>query len=179
MSRRGTLRSTGTVMAALILGYGISGLVWANSPECARLDETAAAKTLGVQKTRANPSNGKHSKQSPDNMDVMACGYAEDTPDPAARVLQYSIYTPIPKDLASVFSAMASSHAPGGAQTFSPGIGNGSTGWVRMSANGETFDGSVVFQVGATFVNVKVSQMPSLDAAKSALLNASKLLSKP
>ena len=90
----------------------------------------------------------------------------------------YFVYTPIPKDLASVFSSLAAPNIPGKPQSFSPGIGTGSTGWVRLSANGQTYDGSIVFHGATSIVVLKVAGMPSADAAKAALLAAGNILAK-
>jgi hypothetical protein len=115
---------------------------------------------------------------SPDNMDFFACTYAEISPDPLARTMSYGVYTPIPKDLASVFASVSHPNIPGNPQSFSPGIGTGSTGWVRLSANGETYDGSIVFQTGTNIVVVKVGGMPKADVAKNALIKAGNILAK-
>jgi hypothetical protein len=130
-----------------------------------------------VPKAKSNPSDGHH-KQPPDNMDVFACGYVEISADPMARTMLYFVYTPIPKDLASVFSSLSAPNIPGKPQSFAPGIGTGSTGWVRASANGETYDGSIVFRGATNIVVLKVSGMPSGDAAKSALVKAGIILAK-
>jgi hypothetical protein len=89
------------------------------------------------------------------------------------------VYTPLPKNLASEFSSLSHPNVSGQPQPFSPGVGSESTGWVRASANGETFDGSIVFRMPSYIVDVKVSGMASLDAAKKALINAGKSLAKP
>ena len=89
----------------------------------------------------------------------------------------YFMYTPIPQGLASVFSSLAAPNIPGKPQSFSPGIGTGSTGWVRLSANGQTYDGSIVF-VATNIVVLKVAGIPSADAAKSALVKAGNILAK-
>jgi hypothetical protein len=77
-----------------------------------------------------------------------------------------------------VFSSLSAPNIPGKPQSFAPGIGTGSTGWVRASANGETYDGSIVFRGATNIVVLKVSGMPSGDAAKSALVKAGIILAK-
>jgi hypothetical protein len=77
------------------------------------------------------------------------------------------------------FASLSHPNVPGQPQAFSPGVGSESTGWVRASANGETFDGSIVFRMPSYIVDVKVGGMPNLDAAKRALVNAGKALAKP
>jgi len=172
------LRSTATAIAfSLFLAVGSSRPAWAAAPDCATINAASAASVLGVPKAKSNPSEGHH-KQSPDNMDVFACGYVEISFDPMARTLSYVVYTPIPNDLASVFSSLSAPNIPGKPQSFSPGIGSGSTGWVRASANGQTFDGSIAFRTATNIVVVKVGGMTSSDAAKSALVKAGNILVK-
>jgi hypothetical protein len=114
-----------------------------DSSDC-KLGVAAAATALGVPATRANPYQG-HTKMPPDNMDVLTCGYAEASVDPRARVLGYTVYTPLAQDLAKVFSSVAHSSISGNPQPFPPGVGSESTGWVRASSVAGTFDGSIVF----------------------------------
>jgi hypothetical protein len=165
------------IVLATLLGVVPSTLLRAESIDCGTLDAVAAAGVLGVPKAKSNPSQGHHT-ESPDNMDVFACGYVEISPDPMARTLLYFVYTPIPKDLASVYSSVSNPNIPGKPLKFSPGVGSQSTGWVRSSANGEAFDGSIVFLGATQIVSVKVGGMPSADAAKAALISAGKLLAK-
>jgi hypothetical protein len=142
------------------------------------MDAAAAASVLSVPTARANPSQG-HTKQPPDNMDVLSCGYVEVSANPLAKTLSFTVYTPLPKNLPSIFSSLSHPNIPGQPQAFSPGVGSESTGWVRASANGETFDGSIVFRMPSYIMTVKVGGAPSLDAAKSALVKAGNVLAKP
>ena len=112
--------------AAMLLALTTAGIARAAVPDCTKIDASAAATVLGVPKTRNN-SSGRHNKQPPDNMDVLGCAYAEVSPDPLARTLVYFIYTPIPKDLESVFSTLKNGNVPGAVEKFSPGVGSGST----------------------------------------------------
>ena len=57
--------------------------------------------------------------------------------------------------------------------------GAGSTGWARPSANGQTFDGSIVVRGGAYIAVAKVAGMPSIAAVKKALVSAGQILLKP
>jgi len=179
MSRYGIARPTAiAAAAATLVALSAAGTARAAAPDCTKIDAGAAAKVLGVPKTNNN-SSGRHDKLSPDNMDVLGCAYAEVSPDPMARTLTYFIYTPIPKDLASVFSSLTNENVRGTFVKFSPGVGSGSTGWTRSSASGATFDGSIVVR-GATYIAVaKVGGMPSLAAAKNALVSAGQILVKP
>jgi hypothetical protein len=156
---------------------GSRRLVWAAPIDCETITAASAAGVLGVPKAKSNPTQGHH-KQPPDNMDVFSCGYVEVSVDPLARTMLYFVYTPIPKDLASVFSSLSTPNIPGKAQSFSPGIGTGSTGWVRLSANGQTYDGSIVFRRATNIVVVKVAGMPNSDATKAALVKAGNILAK-
>jgi hypothetical protein len=175
---RTVLRSTGNVIVvSTLLAVGSSSLAWAAPIDCETITAASAATVLGVPKAKTNFSQGHH-KQPPDNMDVFACGFVEVSVDPMARTMSYVVYTPIPKDLASVFSSVSTPNIQGKPQKFSPGIGAGSTGWVRASANGTTYDGSIVFLGAANIVEVKVGGMPSADAAKKALVSAGNILSK-
>jgi len=162
---------------SIVLTVGTTRPAWAAADDCGKLDAASAATVLGVPKARANPSQGHH-KQPPDNMDVFSCGYAEVSPDPLARTLLYFVYTPITKDLTSVFSSLSHPNVPGKPETFSPGIGTGSTGWVRASANGQTYDGEIAFRGAANITTVRVGGMPNAEAAKKALVSAGKILAK-
>ena len=167
-----------TAAAATLLALSAAATAPAPAPDCSKIDASAAANVLGVPKTRDN-SSGRHNKQPPDNMDVLGCAYAEVSPDPLARTLVYFIYTPIPKDLESVFSSLKNDNAPGAVERFVPSVGTGSAGWARPSANGETFDGRIVVR-GDTYIAVaKVAGMPSIAAAKQALTSAGQDLIKP
>jgi hypothetical protein len=178
MSRHGIARSTAIAAAAATLLALSTGTARAGSPDCTKIDAGAAATVLGVPKARDN-STGRHNKQPPDNMDVLGCAFAEVSPDPLARTLTYFIYTPIAKDLGSVFSSLTNENVPGAVQKFSPGVGAGSAGWARASANGQTFDGSIVVR-GAGYIAVaKVAGMPSIAAVKKALVSAGQILLKP
>jgi hypothetical protein len=172
------LRSTGTaIVVSTFLAVGSSRSASPATIDCETINAASAASVLGVPKAKSTPSQGHH-KQPPDNMDVFACGYVEVSPDPLARTMSYFVYTPIPKDLASVFSSLSAPNIPGKPQSFSPGIGSGSTGWVRLSANGQTYDGSIAFRGATNIVVVKVAGMPSSDAAKSALVKVGNILAK-
>jgi len=175
---RTVFRSTGdAIVVSMFLVMGSSRAASAASIDCQTINAASAASVMGVPKAKANPPS-PHSKQSPDNMDVFACSYVEDSPDPLARTMLYFVYTPIPKDLASVFSSLSAPNIPGKPQSFSPGIGTGSTGWVRLSGNGQTYDGSIAFRGATNIVVVKVAGMPSADAAKTALVKAGNILAK-
>jgi hypothetical protein len=161
----------------MFLAIGSTSSAWASPIDCETITAASAAGVLGVPKARSNPSAGHH-KQPPDNMDVLGCSYVEATHDPVARSLLFFVYTPIPADLANEFSGLSHPNIPGNPQTFSPAIGTGSTGWVRLSVNGETYDGSIVFRGPTNVVVVKVGGMPSADAAKKALISAGNILAK-
>jgi len=179
MSRYGIARPAAiAAVVATLLASTAAGTARAAAPDCTKIDASAAASVLGVPKTRDN-SSGRHNKQPPDNMDVLGCAYAEVSPDPLARTLTYFIHTPIPKDLESVFSSLTNENVPGAVQKFSPGVGSGSTGWARPSANGETFDGSIVVRGDAYIAVAKVAGMPSIEAVKKALVSAGQILAKP
>jgi hypothetical protein len=168
----------GIVLGALAV-FGASVMAQTAKNDCDRLDLATVASILSVPKARANPSGGHH-KQPPDNMDVLGCSWVEASPNPLAKALMYNVYTPLPKNLQSEYSSLSHANVFGQPpQPFSPGVGSESTGWVRASVNGETFDGSIVFRMPSYIMDVKVSGMPSLEAAKKALVNAGKVLAKP
>ncbi|HEV8446192.1 MAG TPA: hypothetical protein VGQ44_05210 [Gemmatimonadaceae bacterium] len=172
------LRSTSNaIVVSTLLAVSSASYASAATTDCETMSAASVATVLGVPKARANPSSG-HSKQPPDNMDVIGCSFVEVSPDPLAKTMVYFVYTPIPKDLASVFSSLSTPNIPGKPQSFSPGIGTGSTGWVRASANGETYDGSIVFHGATSIIVVKVGGMPNADAAKAALVKAGNILAK-
>jgi hypothetical protein len=112
-------------------------------------------------------------------MDVLGCAYAEVSPDPMARTLVYFIYTPVAKDLESVFSSLKSDNAPGAVERYSPSVGTGSAAWARPSANGQTFDGRIVVRTATYIAVAKVAGMPSIAAVKKALASAGEILLKP
>jgi hypothetical protein len=173
------VRSTSKVVwIGVSFAFGLSELASAGAVDCAQIDAKAAATVLGVPTARADATNPAHSKLEPDNMDLVACGYAEATADPSARTLSYFIYTPIPKDLASVYASLASGNFPR-KQIFSPNVGSQSSGWFRSSARDDTFEGYIAMQTGATIAVIKIGGMPSSDAVKNALISAGKILAKP
>ena len=179
MSRYGIARPTAIAAAAATI-VALSAARTARAaaaPDCTKIDAGAAATVLGVRKTR-NDSEGRHNKQSPDNMDVIGCAYAEVSLDPMARTLTYTIYTPIPKDLESVFSSLTNENVRGAVEKFSPGVGSGSTGWTRTRASGESVDGSIVVRGNGYIAVAKVGGMPSAAAAQKALVSAGQLLAK-
>jgi len=179
MSRYGIARSTANVAAiATFLGFSAIGTARAAAPDCTKVDAALAAKVLGVPKARANPSAG-HTKQPPDKMDVIGCSYVEATPDPMAKTLLYFIYTPMAKDLASEYSSLSNPNIPGKVQKFSPGVGSASTGWVRPSVNGETFDGSIILRQNDYIAVIKVGGMPNIDSLEKALVRAGEVFTKP
>jgi len=176
---RTVLRSAGNVIVlSTFLTVASSRSASAAAITCETINAASAAGVMGVPKARANTPSPHH-KMSPDNMDYFGCSYAEISPDPLSKTMSYGVYTPIPKDLATVFASVAHPNVPGKPTNFSPGIGTGSTGWFRLSANGETYDGSIVFQTGANIVEVKVGGMKSGDEAKNALIKAGNILAKP
>jgi hypothetical protein len=177
MSSYRSVRSTNKVAwTAMSLALGVSGLARA-AGDCAQIDAKGAATVLGVPTARANTTPG-HSKLPPDNMDVLSCAYVEASVDPMARTLSYSIYTPIAADLAGVYASLADGNFPR-KQIFSPNVGTQSSGWFRSSVRGDTFEGYIAMQTGATIVVIKIGGMPSSDAAKNALITAGKILAKP
>jgi len=177
MSRYGIARSN-VAAVATVLAFSAIGTARAASPDCTKIDAVAAAKVLGVPKARDN-SPGRHTKQPPDNMDVLGCAYAEASPNPLARTLIYVIYTPIAKDIAGEYSSLSNPNIPGNPQKFSPGVGTASTGWARASANGETYDGSIVLRANDYISVIKVGGMPSIDAVQKALISAGQIFAKP
>lgn len=174
-----TGRSTRKAMlVAISLALGASGFAHAAPGDCAQIDAATAARILGVPAARANLNQGGHSKLPPDNMDLLSCGYFEATPSPTARTLSYLIYTPILKDLASVYASLASGNFPR-KQIFSPNVGNQSSGWFRSSVTDDKFEGYIAIENGADIVVVKIGGMPSSDTVKNALVSAGKILAKP
>ena len=179
MSPQRSVRSTSKVVwIAMYFAIGVSGLASAAPVDCSQIDAKAAATVLGVPTARANASNPAHSKLPPDNMDLLSCGYAEATVDPMARTLSYLIYTPIPQDLANVYASLATGNFPR-KQIFSPNVGSQSSGWFRSSVSGDTFEGYIAMQTGATIAVIKIGGMPSSDAVKNALISAGKILANP
>lgn len=165
-----------------VIGIGMSYALGAIGPahaaagDCTRMDAKAVGTVLGVP-ARVNGSQG-HSKLPPDNMDLLSCGYFEVTPAIMGRSLLYLIYTPIPKDIASVYASLSGGNFPR-KLVFSPNVGSQSSGWYRSSLTDSTFEGQVAMQSGATITVIKIGGMPSSDAVKNALIAAGKMLAKP
>lgn len=179
MSRYRMARPTAIAAAAATLfALRAAGAARSPSPDCTKIDASAAATVLGVPKTRDN-STGRHTKQPPDNMDVLGCAYVEASPDPMARSLVYWIYTPIAKDLESEFASLKNDNAPGAVERYSPSVGTGAAAWARPSANGETFDGRIVVRGNGYIAVAKVAGMPSIAAVKKALESAGQILVRP
>ena len=177
MSPRGSVRSIGNlVWIAISLALGASGPASAALGDCMQIDAKGAASILGVP-VRATANQG-HSKLPPDNTDLLSCLYLEATPSPTARMLTYQIYTPIPKDLASVYASVANGNFPR-KQVFTPNVGEQSSGWFRSGLSDSKFEGSVAMQSGTTVLVIKIAGMPSSDAVKNALISAGKILAKP
>ena len=106
MSPSRSFQSTSTlVWITMCFAFGMTDLARAAAGDCAQIDAKAAATILGVPTARANGTPG-HSKVEPDNTDVLSCAYVEATVDPMARMLSYSIYSPIPKDLAGIYASL-------------------------------------------------------------------------
>ena len=82
----------GIVVGALAV-FGASAMAQPATNDCERLDVTTVASVLSVPKARANPSRG-HTKQPPDNMDVLGCSYVEASPNPLAKSLRYTDQMP-------------------------------------------------------------------------------------
>jgi hypothetical protein len=158
---------------SMSLVLGLSSLAHA-AGDCAPIDVKSAASILGVSTARANPTNPARSKVPPDNTDLVSCGYAEATVDPSARTLSYSIYSPTPSDLASVYGSVATGNFPR-QQLFSPNVGKQSNGWFRSSVRDDTFEGYVAMQTGAIVVVIKIGGMPSSESVKNALVAAAKV----
>ena len=90
MSPCRSVRSTSNVVwMTMALALGACGLAHAVAGDCTQIDAKVAASVLGVAAAQANPNQGVHSKLSPDNMDLLSCGYVEATVDPMARTLLY------------------------------------------------------------------------------------------
>jgi hypothetical protein len=174
--RSGSLSSVAAV--GLLSVFLMQGAARAAAGDCTQIDTNAAATILGVSAVRVNVnSQGRHSKLPPDNMDLLTCGYLEASLDPTVRTLSYSVFTPIPSDLASVFGSLSKGNFPG-AQSFSPGIGQ-STAWYRASASDSRFEGYLALLTSSSVVTIKIAGMPSSASVEAALISAAKKFSKP
>ena len=144
--------------------------------DCATIDGDAAAAILGVPKARPTPYAG-HQKLPPDNMDVFACSYVDASPDPAGPTLQYTTFSPIPADVASVWQ----SHETGRherMQSFAPNVGDASAGWVSDNARPAEFGAVIAFRTANKIFEVQVSRLRSAEAAKSGAVKAATILQK-
>ena len=133
-----------------------------------RIGAAAAAAILGVARVKENIYFG-HTKQPPDQMDVLECGYSEANPDPYAPFMKFVVFTPISADVASVYSSM-SPHA--GMQTIDAHVGTESFGWIRPGSGPGLFEAHITFRTATNIFQVQVGGMHGADAATGA---ASKL----
>jgi hypothetical protein len=131
-----------------------------------RIGPVAAAAILGVSKAKENVYFG-HTKQPPDQMDVLDCGYHEANPDPYAPFVKFVVFTPIATDIASVYSSMP---PPSGMRTFDTHVGMSSSGWIRPGAGPGLFEAHVTFRTTSNIFQVVVGGLRGADAAANAAL---------
>jgi hypothetical protein len=129
-----------------------------------KINAAAAADILGVAKAKENVYFG-HTKQSPDQMDVLECGYHGASPDPYAPFMKFVMFTPSAADMASVFSSMP---PPAGMQTIETHVGADSSGWIRRGAGPGLYEAHVTFRTGSNIFQVVVGGLHGADAAKDA-----------
>ncbi len=143
--------------------------------DCAAIDGAAAASILGVPKVRPTPYEG-HQKLSPDNMDVLACGYVDASPDPMGPTLRYTTFSPTPADMPPVWE----SHQTGRherSQSFAPNVGEASAGWVSENAQ-PTYAAAIAFRTATKIFEINVSGFSTAEAAKAAAVKAATTLQK-
>jgi hypothetical protein len=131
-----------------------------------RIGPAAAAAVLGVSNAKENVYFG-HTKQPPDQMDVLDCGYHDARADPYAPFVKFVVFTPSAADIASVYSSMP---APSGMQTFDTHVGTSSSGWIRPGAGPGLFEAHVTFRTTSTVFQVVVGGLHGADAATNAAL---------
>jgi hypothetical protein len=131
-----------------------------------RVGVATAAGILGVTKATENVYFG-HTKQSPDQMDVLECGYHEASPDPYAPFMKFVVFTPIAADIASVYSSMS---PRAGVQTIDTHLGMESTGWIRPGAGPGLFEAHITFRTASNIFQVEVAGLHGADAATDAAL---------
>jgi hypothetical protein len=129
-----------------------------------RIGAAAAAAILGVAKAKENVYFG-HTKRSPDQMDVLECGFHEANPDPYAPFIKFVMFTPTAADIASVYSSMP---PPAGMQTIDTHVGTESAGWIRPGAAPGLFEAHVTFRTESNIFQVVVGGLHGADAAKDA-----------
>jgi hypothetical protein len=131
-----------------------------------RVSTAAAAGILGVTMAQENVYFG-HTQQSPDQMDVLECGYHEASPDPYAPFMKFVVFTPIAADIASVYSSMS---PPAGMQTIDTHVGTESSGWIRPGAGPGLFEAHITFRTASNIFQVQVGGLQGADAARDAAL---------
>jgi len=136
-----------------------------------KIGPAAAAAILGVTKTKQNVYFG-HTKQPPDQMDVLDCGYHDASADPYAPFAKFVVFTPSAADIASVYSSMP---APSGMQTFDTHVAMSSSGWIRPGAAPGLFEAHVTFRTTSNIVQVVVGGLHGADATNAALKLAGNL----
>ncbi len=131
-----------------------------------RIGAAAAAAILGVIKAKENPYFG-HTKQSPDQMDVLECGYSEASPDPYAPFMKFIVFTPIAADIVSIYSSMS---PPAGVQKIDSHIGAESGGWIRPGVGTGLFEAHITFRTASNIYQVQVGGLQGGDATTAAAL---------
>lgn len=166
------------LVVALLLAFAVHDVALAAATDCMQIDRNTAARILGVSAARVNVNNqGRHTKLPPDDMDLLRCGYLKYILNGNVRTLSYSIYTPIPRDLANIFASLSKGNFPG-AQSFSPSVGGQSTGWYRGNQFGSLFEGQLTMLTGSTIVVIQIAGLSSSAAVENALVSAAKYFSK-
>ena len=171
----------GIALVALLLAFAVHSVALAATTDCMQIDRNTAASILGVSAERMNVNNqGRHTKLPPDDVDLLTCGYLVDVLSGAVRTLSYSIYTPIPRDVANIFASLSKGNFPG-AQSFSPSVGGRSTGWYRgnqFGNSGNLFEGQLTMLTGSTIVIIRIANLSSSAAVEDALVRAAKYFSE-
>ena len=139
----------------------------------AKIDASAAANILGVPNVSAIPYRG-HSQMSPDNMDLLPCGYADASPNPMGPTLQYDIYTPQASDIESVYNSGEENHP--NMEKFPTQVGMGSAGWVSPGDSDLGFNAYIVFRTATNVFRIRASGLPSADAAEKAVLKIASMM---
>jgi hypothetical protein len=131
-----------------------------------RIDAAAAATILGVTKAKQNVYIG-HTKGSPDQMDILECGYSEANPDPYAPFFSFVVLTPIAADIESIYRSKS---PPAGMQTIDTHFGTDSFGWIRSGVGPGLFEAHITFRTASNIFQVQVGSVHGADAATAAAL---------
>jgi hypothetical protein len=142
--------------------------------ECSTLTPAIAASSLRIAKAKPGFSAG-HTRQPPNQMDVVECSYHGAGLDPEGPTLKYTIYTPKAGDIQAVYSSLITEkHA--NFEVFTPSVGTASRGLVGQPPTSDKFEAFLFFMTGANVFRIDIANLPSAAAAKAGAIKVAAAL---